>query len=170
MATHAQASTGDHDSLILNAFPITIRSCKRRIHESPRLLYRAFVRNELSGKEAVAVHTDGRRGIRCTCLRASHRQEQRNNRGPRERCKADFLGWKKGYGSMYESFRLPLPHPYMHTRMFVSQPLCDTRPNWRHPVLKHTERQWLESPMLQGIPSLEERNGGRIARVEDVAA
>ena len=90
--------------------------------------------------------------------------------GPPRKMQSGFFGVEERVWHMYESFRLPLPHPYMHTRMFVSQPLCDTRPNWRHPVLKHTERQWLESPMLQGIPSLEERNGGRIARVEDVAA
>lgn len=30
--------------------------------------------------------------------------------------------------------RLTLPHPGMHERMFVLQPLCDIWPDWRHPV------------------------------------
>jgi len=52
---------------------------------------------------------------------------------------------------------LTLPHPHMHERMFVLQPLCDIRPNWRHPVLKQTARELLESLAATGVPYLEER-------------
>jgi len=51
---------------------------------------------------------------------------------------------------------LTLPHPHMHARMFVLQPLCDIRPYWRHPVLKQTARELLESLTATGIPFLEE--------------
>jgi len=53
--------------------------------------------------------------------------------------------------------RLTLPHPHMHERMFVLQPLCDIRPNWRHPILKQTARELLESLAATGVPHLEER-------------
>lgn len=52
---------------------------------------------------------------------------------------------------------LTLPHPHMHERMFVLQPLCDIRPNWRHPVLKQTAKELLKSLAATGAPYLEER-------------
>ncbi len=33
---------------------------------------------------------------------------------------------------------LVLPHPRMHERAFVLEPLCDVAPDWRHPVLGET--------------------------------
>jgi len=53
--------------------------------------------------------------------------------------------------------RLTLPHPHMHERMFVLQPLCDIRPDWRHPILKQTARELLESLAATGVPRLKER-------------
>lgn len=50
---------------------------------------------------------------------------------------------------------LTLPHPHMHERMFVLQPLCDIRPNWRHPVLNHTARELLEALAASGVPRLD---------------
>ena len=34
------------------------------------------------------------------------------------------------------SLKLTLPHPRMHLRKFVIQPICDINKNWIHPVLK----------------------------------
>ena len=33
------------------------------------------------------------------------------------------------------STRLALPHPRLHQRAFVLDPLCDVAPGWRHPLL-----------------------------------
>lgn len=33
---------------------------------------------------------------------------------------------------------LVLPHPFMHKRAFVLQPLCDLAPDWQHPVYQRT--------------------------------
>ncbi len=33
---------------------------------------------------------------------------------------------------------LELPHPRMHTRLFVLNPACDVAPEWKHPVLNQT--------------------------------
>jgi len=38
---------------------------------------------------------------------------------------------------------LVLPHPELHRRRFVLQPLLDIAPHWRHPVLDMTARQLL---------------------------
>lgn len=59
--------------------------------------------------------------------------------------------------TVMQTKRLTLPHPHMHERMFVLQPLCDIRPNWRHPVLKQTARGLLKELAASGIPLLEEK-------------
>ena len=43
---------------------------------------------------------------------------------------------------------LTLPHPGIHTRRFVLQPLCDLEPNWVHPVLGRTA-----SELLRELPA-----------------
>ena len=43
-----------------------------------------------------------------------------------------------------KSSRLTLPHPRMHQRRFVLQPMCDIDPFVVHPVLKESMRQLLD--------------------------
>jgi 2-amino-4-hydroxy-6-hydroxymethyldihydropteridine diphosphokinase len=38
---------------------------------------------------------------------------------------------------------LTLPHPRMHLRRFVLEPLCEVAPTWRHPVAKRTVEELL---------------------------
>jgi 2-amino-4-hydroxy-6-hydroxymethyldihydropteridine diphosphokinase len=38
---------------------------------------------------------------------------------------------------------LVLPHPSMHERAFVLEPIAEIAPRWRHPVLRKTARQLL---------------------------
>ena len=40
---------------------------------------------------------------------------------------------------------LILPHPMMHERSFVMEPLVEVNPDWMHPVLERTARSILES-------------------------
>jgi 2-amino-4-hydroxy-6-hydroxymethyldihydropteridine diphosphokinase len=43
-----------------------------------------------------------------------------------------------------EAAGLVLPHPRMHQRSFVLQPLAEVLPGWRHPVLGHSVEQLLD--------------------------
>lgn len=43
------------------------------------------------------------------------------------------------------SGELVLPHPRMHQRRFVLQPLAEILPGWRHPVVGHSVEQLLET-------------------------
>jgi len=57
------------------------------------------------------------------------------------------------YGDwVFQSCRLTLPHPRMHERLFVLQPLCDFQPDWCHPVLGQTARA-LRDVLLKGTPN-----------------
>ena len=44
-----------------------------------------------------------------------------------------------------------LPHPRLHERRFVLQPLCDVRPEWVHPVLGQSARSLLDGLPDQGV-------------------
>jgi len=52
--------------------------------------------------------------------------------------------------------KLALPHPFLHKRAFVLQPLCDLFPGWRHPVYRRTA-----ADMLSDQP--EQDRGGVVA-------
>ena len=48
------------------------------------------------------------------------------------------------YGNLiFHSRRLILPHPLLHTRTFVLQPLNQIEPTWKHPVFELTPKELL---------------------------
>jgi 2-amino-4-hydroxy-6-hydroxymethyldihydropteridine diphosphokinase len=46
---------------------------------------------------------------------------------------------------LWETPELTLPHPRLHERRFVLQPLCEIAPGWRHPRLGATAAELLHS-------------------------
>lgn len=58
-------------------------------------------------------------------------------------------------GSCVESSaELCLPHPRLHLRRFVLEPLCDLAPEWRHPLLDDTARELLAGVVDQAAAPL----------------
>jgi 7,8-dihydro-6-hydroxymethylpterin-pyrophosphokinase len=54
-------------------------------------------------------------------------------------------GWQNSYKLKAISYKLIVPHPRMHLRRFVLEPLCDLiDPQGKHPVLGKTWQELLE--------------------------
>ena len=58
-----------------------------------------------------------------------------------------------------ENQLLQVPHPHMHLRAFVLQPLCDIEPNWVHPRIGSSAKELLEL-----LPE-QDRSGVRLLNV-----
>jgi 2-amino-4-hydroxy-6-hydroxymethyldihydropteridine diphosphokinase len=59
-------------------------------------------------------------------------------------------------GSVIDTAALTVPHPAMHQRRFVLEPLAEVAPEARHPVFKKTVRE-----MLAALPA----GGGEVRKV-----
>jgi 2-amino-4-hydroxy-6-hydroxymethyldihydropteridine diphosphokinase len=69
------------------------------------------------------------------------RRQGSQAKGPRE-IDIDILLFGK---SIVDTKQLTIPHPAMHERRFVLQPLAEIAPEQRHPVLKRTVREMLDA-------------------------
>ena len=49
-----------------------------------------------------------------------------------------------GEGVLFEGKNLTVPHPKIHQRRFVLEPLVEIEPDWKHPKLGKTAKELLE--------------------------
>lgn len=66
-------------------------------------------------------------------------RQDRGRWGPRE-IDLDMLAYEQ---TLLHTPLLTLPHPQLHARRFVLEPLVEIAPEWVHPVLRKTARQLL---------------------------
>ncbi len=59
-------------------------------------------------------------------------------------------------GEINDTPELTLPHPEMHKRLFVLQPLCDIAPEWVHPILRQSAEELLDKLVASGEARLSE--------------
>ena len=64
-------------------------------------------------------------------------------RGERNAARVVDLDLLDHQGEQLETNALILPHPRLHLRRFVLEPLAEIAPGWRHPVLEMTAQQLL---------------------------
>jgi len=66
----------------------------------------------------------------------------------------DAAAWRQAVETTSASENLVLPHPRLHLRRFVLQPLLDIAPAWRHPVLGRTAGEMVAAVEGQAIERL----------------
>lgn len=52
------------------------------------------------------------------------------------------------HGTVSNHEKLQLPHPLMHQRLFVLEPLCYIAPDWQHPLLQCSATELLQKIKL----------------------
>ena len=83
---------------------------------------------------------------------AGRRRGRRNGPRPIDIDILDYGGRIIGQSTLSARSGLVLPHPELHRRRFVLQPLLDVAPRWHHPLLDRSARQLLARlPARPGI-------------------
>ncbi len=77
-------------------------------------------------------------------LQVIERQMGRSSKGDYKARVIDLDILAFGDGIIIQGKNLIVPHPRMHLRRFVLEPLCEIRPDWVHPKFQRSARALLE--------------------------
>lgn len=70
------------------------------------------------------------------------RRREESNRNAARTLDLDILAYND---TVLATDTLDIPHPKLHERLFVLEPLCEIGPGWRHPVLGKTAHELLNA-------------------------
>jgi len=93
----------------------------------------------------------------CALLKAMQAIETAHGRdraGPRWGPRTLDLDLIAHHDAVMDAPSLTLPHPRMHERLFVLEPVCDIWPDWRHPRLQRTARELRDALLASGARPL----------------
>ncbi len=78
----------------------------------------------------------------------------RDRSGPRWGPRTLDLDLIAHHDAVMDTPSLTLPHPRMHERLFVLEPVCDIWPEWRHPRLQRTACELRDALLAAGAQPL----------------
>lgn len=149
------SNLGDRRAYLERACALLAAEAGRLIAASPLYETAAWGKTDQPAfyNQVLAIETDLDAQVLLNCCRSIEQRlgRERHERWAERTIDIDILAIEQ---AIIETDSLSLPHPRLHERRFVLQPLCDLAPDWWHPLLQQSAAQLLaqctdELPVLR---------------------